>query len=242
MNQGRRAFATTQWSLVVAAGRRNTSRSRDALATLFEAYWYPLYVFLRHKGHPAEEAEDLVQAFFARTLEKDTIARADPTRGRFRNFLLTALTHFATNEFERARTQKRGGARRQVRLDVLEGEARYRLEPRTEETPERLFERRWAQTLLQRAVTSLRDDFVRAGRAPLFDALSPFLLGIDDTVPYRDLAARLGQNEPALRVAVHRLRKGLRKRLEAEVAETVATQADVEAELQFLRAAVEAGD
>ena len=232
----RPTFATTQWSLVLAAGSKGTGESREALASLCQTYWYPLYAYLRRHGHSTQDAEDLVQAFFARLLEKDFVSHADPERGRFRTFLLSALKHFVANEFDRSRAQKRGGHRQILELDA-DPEQLYALEPRDLVTPERLYERRWAHMVMERAVSRLRREFVSAGRAEFYDALSPFVMD-DADVPYRTLSEGLGMTEGALRVAVHRLRKSVRREIEREVAETVADKSQVDEELRFLHAIV----
>lgn len=231
----RASFNTTQWSVVIDAGRTDPDVARDALAELCRAYWYPLYAYLRRRGHPGDEAEDLVQGFFARLLEKGVVAKADRERGRFRTFLLTALTNFAANEFGRQRRLKRGGDQPLIELDAATAEAQYALEPTDTETPQDLFERRWVLTVFERALADLRRRSEAAGRAEFFAAIRDSLLGQDIDVRYQDLASALGLSEGALRVAVHRLRKSLKRRIEEEIAQTVADPGDVESELQFLR-------
>ena len=171
-------FATTRWSLVLAAGADAASTdARTALATLCETYWYPLYAFLRSRGYKAEDAQDLTQAFFARVLEKHAINRADPARGRFRSFLLASLKNFAANEHERVMAQRRGGGVSIVSLELEGAEGRFEMEPPTDETPERIFDRRWALTLLARVMSRLEEETTEPGKRAQFEALSIYLTG-----------------------------------------------------------------
>jgi RNA polymerase sigma-70 factor (ECF subfamily) len=232
----RGGFETTQWSIVLAAGRGASGDAREALAALCERYWYPVYAFVRGRGHGADEAEDLTQAFFAKLLEKRYVRDADPERGRFRSFLLAAVTHFLSNERDRETALKRGGGRAVVSLDAENAEGRYRLEPSHDMTPERVFRRRWALTLLERAVVRLREEAERAGQAERFERLKACLTG--DAVPHAEVAAALGMSEGAVKVAVHRLRRRYRELLRAEIADTVANPAAVDDELRELFAAL----
>lgn len=229
-----RRFPTTRWTLVRVAGSTPSSQSHEALAALCEAYWYPLYACLRRRGIPTDDAQDLTQGFLARVIEKGALARADPARGRFRSFLLASLTHYAANERDRAVARKRGGPP----LELGVAEARYQLEPHSDLTPERLFERRWALTLLTRVLSRLRQEFEAQGKEPTFDALKRWLTGDGGGVSYRETAAGLGLSEPAVRVAVHRLRRRYQALLRDEVARTVATPRDVDGEIQYLRRAI----
>ena len=240
--KARGQFATTQWSIVLAAGGRRTDAADRALAVLTETYWYPLYAYLRRRGHSAADAEDLVQAFFLRLLEKDVLTQANPERGRFRSFLLVALKYFVANAREHTRAQKRGGAVAHHSLDTTAAEKRYTLEPVDIVHPETLFERRWALTLLDRAQERLRREFIKAGKGELFDALKDFVRGDGDDVPYRRLGESIGLSEGAARVTVHRMRKGFRRQLELEIAETVDTPDAVAEELHFLGKTLAAGD
>ena len=232
--QDRRGFVTTRWSIVVAAGA-STAASEEALATLCRTYWYALYAYVRRCGHDVEQAEDLVQGFFLRVLDRGILRHAQPERGRFRSFLLASLKHFMINEYERARAVKRGGGVAPLALDITAAEGRYALEPKDALDPERLYERRWAQTLLRQAHVRLRSACVRSGKARLYDQLEPFVSGDDEGVPYRDIASALGMTEGAARVAVHRLRRKFRDLLREEIAHTVDGDAQVEEELRFLR-------
>jgi RNA polymerase sigma-70 factor (ECF subfamily) len=225
-------FATTRWSLVVAAQHKADPQAHDALADLCRLYWYPLYAFIRRRGHDASDAEDLTQAFFARLLEKDALAAVTPTRGRFRSFLLSSCQHFLANERQRANALKRGGGR-VVLLDLTDAEVRYRREPAHQETPERLFERRWALALLARVLERLREEYEAGGKARLFDAIRGQLTG-DGTVPYSALGEDLGMSEGAVKTAVHRLRKRYGELLREEIGETVVAEAEIDEEIQAL--------
>jgi RNA polymerase sigma-70 factor (ECF subfamily) len=236
--EGRGRFATTRWSVVLAAGKRGRPESRHALAELCEAYWYPLYAEARRRGRSAEDASDLVQGFFARLLEKNDLAAADPTRGRFRSFLLAAFGHFLANEWDRQHARKRGGGRKAVPLDVAEGESRYRREAAHDETPERIYDRRWALSLIDRALARLRDECARAGKAALFETLEPALSG-NRAASYAELAESLGMTEGAVKTAVHRLRTRCGAIVREEVAETVSRPEEIDEELGHLFAALE---
>lgn len=231
-------FMTTHWSLVLAAGSETGAGSEEALAKLCEAYWYPIYVFIRRQGYSADEAADLTQGFFARMLEKSYLRDADPQRGRFRSFLLGCLRHFLSNERDRARTQKRGGEYVILPLERETAEGRYLLELRDELTPDKIFDRRWALTLLDRTLTRLRDEHLAKGKLTLFDALRGFLTGDSVGVAYDTVARTLGTTEGAAKVAVHRLRRRFRDLLVEEVASTVADPHDVEDEIRHLLQAV----
>lgn len=226
-------FATTRWSLVAAA---NGPAARQALAELCRMYWYPVYAFVRRSGRPADDAGDLTQEFFARLIERAGVAGADRAKGRFRSYLLGACRHFLANERDRAAAQKRGGGRAVGSLDVADAEHRYAAEPADGRTPEQIFERRWALTLLDGVLAGLRAEYAAAGQDALFDRLKSSLTG--DAGPYADLAAELGLTEGAVKVAAHRLRRRYRDRLRAAIAETVATPEEVEAEIRDLFAAL----
>src|SRR5688572_2756908 len=232
-------FATTRWSIVVSAGGRpDLPEAREALAALCQAYWYPLYAFLRRQGTPADDAQDLVQAFFVELLEKDRLAAADQTRGKFRSFLLASLKHFQANEWRRASAQKRGGGATAVSLDLGAGERRFALEPVHELTAERIFLRQWALTLLEQTLATLRAEFSTAGKAELFERLKKHLGSEGERVPYRELAEELGTTEGALKVAMHRFRARWREVLRDQIAQTVAGPDEVEDELRELFEAV----
>ena len=233
---GSSQFPTTRWTLVVAAGDPNRKEARSALVALCENYWYPLYAYLRRRGYPADHAQDLTQEFFIRVLEGRYLDRADPEKGRFRAFLLTSLKFFVADEEDRSAAQKRGGGA-VVSLEFPSGEDRYQHEPAHDETPERIFERRWALAVLDRVVERLRNEFVQHGRPEHFERLKVFLLGKSDA-PYAALAREMNTSEGALKVAIHRLRKRYRGLFRQEIADTVADPADVESELRFLAAAL----
>src|SRR5215831_7056862 len=231
---GSSQFPTTRWTMVVAAGDPHRKEARSALAALCENYWYPLYAFLRRRGYAADQAQDLTQEFFIRVLEGRYLDRADPEKGRFRAFLLTSLKFFVSDEQDRNRAQKRGGGAL-LPLEFSSGEERYQREPVHDETPERIFERRWALSVLDRVVESLRREFVQHGRTEHFERLKVFLLGQPDA-PYVSLALEMNTSEGALKVAIHRLRKRYRELFRHEIANTVADPADVESELRYLAA------
>jgi RNA polymerase sigma factor (sigma-70 family) len=231
-------FATTHWSLVAAAQEPDTPAAREALADLCRAYWFPVYAYVRRRGHDRHKAEDLTQAFFARLLEKNDLAAADKTRGRFRTFLLTACQHFLANQHDYARAKKRGGGKVPLSLDFAAAEGRYANEPADPETAERAFERRWALELLDAALAELRAEYVESGRGKLFDTLKGCLAAGGADAAYADLAAELGMTEGAVKVAVHRLRQQYRDRLRSAIARTVADEADVDDEVRDLFAAL----
>jgi len=231
-------FYTTHWSLIAAAAAENPSAVEPALEELCRAYWYPIYAFIRRRGHSAEDAADLTQSFFAVLLEKEYLADADQQRGRFRAFLLTAVSRFLSKQHDRAAAQKRGGGQRILAIDVADGEARYQREPSHDLTPQRIFERRWALTLLDRTLAGLRHEHEAAGKLALFDALKVFLTGEAGAPPLREVAADQQMTEGAVKVAVHRLRQKYREALRAEIAQTVAAEGDVDDELGVLLTAL----
>jgi RNA polymerase sigma factor (sigma-70 family) len=235
---GRQRFRTTHWSLVLAAGRRSSPDARHALGRLCQVYWYPLYAYIRRKGHSPTDAQDLTQDFFTWLLEKNLAGKADRTRGRFRSFLLTSLDHFLAKHWRRAAACKRGGGQPVLSLDLAAGESRYTLEPAHELTAEMIYQRRWALTLLEETLARLRDEFARRGKLELFEHLKPYLGGDESTVPYSQIAATLGKSEGAVKVAVHRLRHRCRELLRAEIAQTVSSPQEVDGELRDLFDAV----
>jgi RNA polymerase sigma-70 factor (ECF subfamily) len=237
----RRSFATTRWSIVLRAADRHAPDSREALASLCATYWYPLYAFVRRKGHPAEEAEDLTQEFFARLLEKGFLEDVGPGKGRFRSFLLVCLKRFMANEWDRKQALKRGGGKRIVSIDVDEAEERYRMEPAHEMTAEKVYERRWALTVLARAVGRVSNEYRLAGKGALFEALKEYLVADAGAEGYTRVAEWLGMTVGAVRVAVHRMRAKYRDALTAEIAGTVDNPAEVDAEIAQLLDAISAG-
>jgi RNA polymerase sigma factor (sigma-70 family) len=227
-------FATTHWSVVLTAGGSDTAGARDALAKLCQTYWYPLYAYVRRRNFSPPDAEDLTQEFFARFLEHHWVANADREKGRFRTFLLSAMNHFLANEWDKARAQKRGGGVPLLPLEFDTAETRYVREPADNVTPEQHFGRRWAMTLLEIVLNRLQAEYELDGKAELFAALNPCLVGDRTSQPYEELAKKLGVSEGAVKSAVHRLRQRYRQLLRDEIAHTVAGPAEVEEELRHL--------
>ena len=227
-------FVTTQWSVVLTAARSDTTRAQEALEKLCQIYWYPLYAYVRRRGHSAEDAQDLTQAFFARLLEKHWVEGADRERGRFRTFLLTAMSRFLSDEWDRKRAQKRGGAAVHVPVQMDTAETRYGIEPADDRTPEQIYERNWAVTLLENVLHALRAEYEHEGNGGIFAKLSGCLAGARESQPYSELASQLEMNEGAVKVAVHRLRKRYRKLLRAEISQTLADGEDTDEELRHL--------
>jgi RNA polymerase sigma-70 factor (ECF subfamily) len=231
-DRSRHRFATTRWSQVIAAA--GVSPTADvALAELCEAYWYPIYAFVRRSGHSVDDASDLTQAFFTRVLEKQYLKDARPDRGRFRSFLLASVRHFLSNERDWRMTLRRGGRQPHIPLDFSTGEHRYQLEPADELTPERVYERRWTLNVLDKAMARLFSKYEEGGREDLFSRLKPYLVG-DEPESYRELADALNVSEGSLRVAVHRLRKEYKATLRDAIAETVERDEEVDDELRYL--------
>jgi RNA polymerase sigma factor (sigma-70 family) len=225
-------FATTHWTMVLHAGRSDSTAAREALAQLCQTYWYPLYAYVRRRGNSPEDAEDLTQGFFARLLELGSLAEVSREKGRFRSFLLASLNHYLSDAWDRARAQKRGHGR-VISLDARQAEERLSREPADTLTPEKLFERKWAMAVLEAVVRRLQRDYESAGKEPLFLALRFSITG-EAEEPYAKLSAELGMSEPALRVAAHRLRQRYRQVLRDEIAQTVTTEAEVDGEIQHL--------
>lgn len=232
-----REFNTTHWSLVLLAGQTQVPQAEAALEKLCATYWLPLYTYVRRAGHGPEDAQDLTQEFFSRLLEKKYLKLADRERGRFRSFLLKSLQHFLVNEWMRGQAQKRGGGQKAFSLDEAEAERLYLQQPADGLSPESLFDKRWAITLLERAMERLGADYAAAGKRELFDQLKGMLLAEGSAESYRELADPLGMSEGAVKVAVHRLRQRFREAVRAEIAQTVATPAEVNEELRCLMAA-----
>jgi RNA polymerase sigma-70 factor (ECF subfamily) len=227
-------FATTHWSVVLAAACDRDTLAQEALARLCKTYWYPLYAFVRCQGCSPQDAEDLTQEFFARLLAKHYLRDVDRSKGRFRSFLLAALKHFLANEWARARRLKRGGGQTLVPLDALSAESRYGREPADTLTPEASYERRWALTLLNQVLARLAGEQEAAGKQAQFARLQGCLTGEKGLPPYVELAAGLGVTEGAVKVAVHRLRQRYRELLREEIALTVASPAEIEDEIRRL--------
>jgi len=227
-------FATTHWSVVLAAGASESPQSAAALEQLCRTYWYPLYACVRRRGYQPQDAQDLTQGFFAALLAGKCLAQADRERGRFRTFLLTAFDNYLHNEHDRATALKRGGGRQIVSWEEHIAEGRYAQEPAGGLSPEQLYEKRWAATLLERVLASLRAEFDQAKRRDLFDQLKPHLWGEDEATPYAQLAAPFNMTVSALKVTVHRLRRRYRAVLREEIAPTVANSAEIDGEIQYL--------
>ena len=224
----------------MTAGGTDSPRAYAALETLCTNYWYPLYAYVRRQGHGQHDAQDLTQAFFARLLEKNYLADVQREKGRFRSFLLASLKHFLANEWDRERALKRGGGRKLIALDDDSAESRYRLEPKDDLSADKIYERRWALTLLDKVLNTLRAEYEQGGKAEAFEILKPYLSAGRTSVSYAHAAEKLGMNEGAVKVAVHRLRKRYRELLRAEIAQTVSTASEIEAEIRYLFAALSA--
>jgi len=226
-------FDTTQWSMVDLAGRNNSGAGRNALAQLCQTYWYPIYVYVRRRGRSSHDAQDLTQEFFARLLKHNWVARADKERGRFRSFLLSAVSHFLANEWKKLCSQKRGGGPAAF-LPLDTAELRFGNEPADTLSPEEKFDRRWALTLLDTVLDRLSSEYSAKGRAEVFSVLKPALLGDIEGQPYDALAAKLGMSHGAVRVAIHRIRHRFRTLFRLEVASTVGQSEQIEEEVRYL--------
>jgi len=226
-------FVTTHWS-VVQATREGTPAAEQALEKLCLTYWYPLYAYVRRKGHDEHEAQDLTQEFFARLLARNDLAALHPSRGKFRAFLLAAMNHFLANEWRKAGTLKRGAGQIPLSLDTSLAEQRYGATPSVEATPERLFDRHWAESILERAARQLRDEYIRDGREVVFRELNALLSSPAVVGDYAALSARLQMTESAVAKTVERLRRRYRDLVRQEVAQTVTTRAELEEEMRYL--------
>jgi RNA polymerase sigma-70 factor (ECF subfamily) len=231
-------FATTHWSVVRAAGHPASPGYRQALETLCKTYWFPLYAYMRRHGYDRHDAEDYTQEFFARLLDKHALRVADPKQGRFRSFLLAALKHFLANERDRIRAKKRGGGRKTLSLDFDNAEGKYALEPVEQLTPEKVFERSWAMTVLQQVMAQLQAEMASTGKGKPFEHLKGYLTGDIACISYSEMAAKLGMTEGAIKVAVHRLRKRYRQLLREEIAQTVSSEEQIQQEIRDLLTAL----
>jgi RNA polymerase sigma factor (sigma-70 family) len=231
-------FATTSWTVVLAAVDSSSPEYKQAISTLCQTYWLPLYAYLRRHGCDTHEAQDCTQAFFAKMLEKDSLRLADPKCGKFRSYILSALKHFMADRSDHARARKRGGSETIVSLDLENAEDRYALEPVDQLSPERLFERTWALTLLHKTMNKLEAESSNKEKHKVFGHLVIYLAPAKETLPYREAAARLEMTEGAVKVAVHRLRKRYQELLREEIAQTVSTEEEIDEELQELFAAL----
>ena len=227
-------FVTTRWTVVLSAQDKDAPQSSEALESLCRIYWHPLYAYARRLGHAPADAQDLTQEFFARLLEKQWLAAADREKGRFRTFLLVALKRFLANEWDRAHRQKRGGYATHLPLDTAVAEARYLTDLAKKLPADRVYERRWALTLLEQTMNRLRAEFSQAGKAAEFERLKVFLTADKSAIACADVARELGMSEGAARVAAHRLRRRFREVFREEVAHTVASAEDVDEEFRHL--------
>jgi RNA polymerase sigma-70 factor (ECF subfamily) len=227
-------FTTTHWSVVLQAGQTDSQNAPEALGRLCRTYWYPLYAYLRRKGHNADDAQDLTQEFFARLLARNYLSAADRSKGKFRSFLLGAVDHFLAKEWRRAHAQKRGGGQHVLSLDEMDAEKRYLLEPADELTPAKIFDRRWATTLLEEAMAALHHEYMARDQGQLFAKLQVVLSGDGSAVSYSELAGSLQMTEAAFKAAVYRIRKRYGELIRAQIAQTVATPEEIEEELRYL--------
>ncbi len=231
-------FTTTHWSVVLAARESASPGSQEALEKLCRAYWYPLYAYVRRQGYEPPDAQDLTQAFFARVLEKHYLAQAQREKGKFRCFLLGWLRHFLSDERDRARALKRGGGQPLLSLDEESAEARYRLEAVDETTAEKLYDRRWALTVLEQAWSRLREEYIRAGKAMLYEKLRLTEVGEKGGPTYAEVANQLGASESAVKAAAFRMRQRYRELVREEIAQTVSDPAEIDEEMRHLRAVI----
>jgi DNA-directed RNA polymerase specialized sigma24 family protein len=235
---GQSGFSTTHWSVVLAAGGQNSPLADTALEQLCSRYWYPLYAYLRRDGCPPPEAEDLTQAFFARVLEKNYLGQVQREKGKFRSFLLAALKHFQADERDKQRAAKRGGGTTFISLDSQAPEERYRLEPVNEMDAEKIYERRWALTVLEQSRERLREEYARIGKARLYDQLRIFEGDNPNAPTYAEAGGQLGMTESALKSAAHRLRQRYHQLVREEIAQTVATPDEIDDEIRHLITAI----
>ncbi|MFT5299798.1 MAG: DNA-directed RNA polymerase specialized sigma24 family protein [Mariniblastus sp.] len=232
--RGNRQFETTQWNLVKAINVEDSVASSTALQELCQTYWYPLYSYVRGQGHDANTAADLTQAFFADLLQREDLKKVDPSLGKFRSFLLTAIKHFLMNQWDKRNAQKRGGGRSPLSLNFEEADGKFALDPFHAQTPELIFQKQWARTLLERVNESLREEFQKRGKVHQFDRLRKFLAGKSNEETVGAAAAQLGMSEVAVKVAVHRMRQRFGLLLREEIEQTVSTPEEVDTEIQQL--------
>ena len=227
-------FHTTHWSVVLAAGEEGSDQATVALSRLCQTYWFPVYAFIRKRGHSPEQAQDFTQEFFAVFLEKNYVAKAARDRGRFRVFLMSSVQNFLHNQYDRAQAQKRGGGQKLISLDCADAEERYRIEPMEESDPATIFEQQWAATLLETVLNRLRDEFGAQGRVDVFEDLQAHLWGDAESIPYSGLAKKSGLRESNVKVIAHRMRQRYLELLREEIAQTVAMPGEVDDEIQHL--------
>ena len=231
---GKKEFATTRWTMVCAVGGENTQEAASALQELCQTYWYPLYSFVRSKGLAAEEAADVTQAFFADLLKREDLKRVDPEKGKFRSFLLAAIKHFLLNHWDKQKAQKRGGGKSPLALDFSAADSRFRLEPAHSATPETIYQRQWAQTLLERVQNRHRKEFEERGQSHRYERLHLFLAGKNAEETLAAAAKQLSMSEVAVKVAVHRMRQRFGELLRMEIAQTVSEPGEIDEEIQQL--------
>jgi RNA polymerase sigma-70 factor (ECF subfamily) len=231
-------FVTTRWTVVLSAGHKSSPQSDRALGELCQTYWYPLYAYVRRQGKTKEDAEDLVQAFFARFLERNYLEGLNAERGKFRAFLLASLKHFLSNEWDKSQRQKRGGGAQHLSLDWQSADERFHLDPPDPSSPDKTFDREWALALLERVITRLSGECAADGKEKLFEQAKGFLMVGESVIPYAQAAQALGVDAGAVRVAVHRLRKRYRELLRDEIAHTLDDPGQVAEELRSLQAAL----
>jgi RNA polymerase sigma factor (sigma-70 family) len=227
-------FATTHWTVVLAAGRRHTPQSDAALEELCRTYWFPLYAYVRRRGHAKEDAKDLTQAFFARLLEKNFLANLAGEKGKFRAFLLAALKHFLANEWDKSQAQKRGGGEIHLSLDWQTADTKFQVAATNEPSPDQAFDREWALALLTKVIERLQKECETDGKTKQFEQLKIFLTAGNGETAQHEMAKTLGMEDGAVRVAVHRLRKRYRQLLREEIFQTLADPADVDEEMRAL--------
>jgi len=233
-----RGFATTHWSVVLNAGDSVSPHSSTALDSLCRAYWYPLYAYVRRRGHDPDSAKELTQEFFAQLLAKRLLAGVDPRKGKFRSWLLGVMNHFLAHEWAKVNAQKRGGGQPTFSLDEADAEGRYRLEPVEECSPEKIFDRRWAFTVLGQAAVRLREEYEVAGNGKLYAGLKDFVSIESAPASYEESAQRLGLTQSAVKSAIHRLRQHYQELIRDEIGQTVTTAAEVNEEIRYLLAVI----
>jgi RNA polymerase sigma factor (sigma-70 family) len=234
VRSGASKFATTHWSVVLSAVDSSSPQYKQSLKILCQTYWFPLYAYLRRHGYNTHEAQDCTQDFFMNMIEKDSLRLVNPDRGKFRSYILSALKHFMADRSDRARARKRGGGKTLFSLDLENAEDQYELEPVDQLSPERLFERMWALTLLQKAMNRLETEFSSMEKQKVFEQIVIYLAPAQEALSYHETAAKVDMTEGAVKVAVHRLRKRYQELLREEIAQTVSTEGEIDEEIQEL--------
>jgi len=231
---GRAWFVTTHWSVVLEAKGNDSARASEALEKLCRIYWPPVYAFIRRNGHSAADAQDLTQEFFFRLLSKDYLRHLRDQRGKFRSFLLTFVKHFLSDERDKASAQKRGGGQAALSFDDTSAEDLYVAQTANQSSPDQLFERSWAQTVLHQALQRLAGEYSASGKSLLFEKLKDVQPGEHGPLSYAQLGSEIGMTEVAIKSAVHRLRRRHREILREEIARTVVRPEDVDDEIRYL--------